>query len=104
MKKFILSKEEHINYIIDHFDFKKVHSVMEFLDWRIIMFDDKNEPYRVPTIEELKERAKDLLDTAYSSYNDDFYSVSSGGFKATRFEEYLELRERWYFRIKKIIK
>jgi len=87
MSEFIINKKEHIQKIIDNFDFQKVYSVMKCLDW--IWFDSDD----TPTIERMKGNVFKLLKDV-SDYNgeyEDYYSVSSGGFKATRYEEHLEL-------------
>lgn len=83
MEKFIIKKEEHIQFIIDNFDFKKVSKVMHFLDWT---WFDSNKP---PTIDRLKEIAKKLLNDAY--YSENGYVISTGGFKATKLEDFLKL-------------
>ena len=60
---------------------------MKCLDW--IWFDSDD----TPTIERMKGNVFKLLKDV-SDYNgeyEDYYSVSSGGFKATRYEEHLEL-------------
>lgn len=65
-------------YISEHFDWRKVHKVMEVLNWKWYFCKDKE--VRVPTIDELKQRAEDLL---YQVFTDsDISSVATGGFEA----------------------
>jgi len=81
--EFTLKKEKHIEHIINNFNFDTVCSTMKFLDWTWYGSND------TPKIEELIDTAKDLLNQVYElSYSD---TISTGGFKATRFEDYLEL-------------
>lgn len=87
MAEFIINKKEHIQKVIDNFDFQKVYNVMYHLGWTWFDSDD------TPTIERMKENAVRLLKDI-SDYNGEYeyyYSMSSGGFKATRYDEHLEL-------------
>ena len=78
-------KDKQISYILDKFDFDKVHKVMQFLDlrWRsaIPEFDNK-----VPSVSLLKSVAKNLLNL-YWDFGEvfirDFYSGGSGEFYIT---------------------
>ena len=83
MEEFIISRDEHINFVIGNFDFAKVYNVMHHLGWT--WFGN----YDTPTIDVLKENAIILLQNVYNK--EDEYSISSGGFKATKGEEYLKL-------------
>ena len=82
MIDFTISKNEHIQFIIDNFNFDKVHKVMEFLTWSWLG------DIEAPTIEELKMCAIRLLNDVC---DDDVETCSTGGFKATRYNDYLEL-------------
>lgn len=82
MSDFTLNKNEHIKYIIDNFDFKKVHNVMKFLNWH--WFFTKG----VPSEKDLKNEAIRLLNDIYFS---DAISLSTGGLKVTKYEDSLEL-------------
>ena len=59
MTEFIINKKEHIQHIIDNFDFQKVYNVMYHLDW--IWFDSD----KTPTISRLKNEATKLLNDVY---------------------------------------
>ena len=61
--------------ILEKFDFGKVHGVMESLNW---VWGDS-----VPSEEQLKKCAGELLDNLESS-PEDIGAVSSGGFSAMR--------------------
>ena len=82
MIDFTINKEEHIQYIIENFNFEKVHTVMELLHWTWVMSNN------VPTIDELKKIAARLLNDVSKN---DYDSCSTGGFKATRYEDHLKL-------------
>lgn len=81
MKK---SAEQMIDNIMDNFDFKKVHKTMNFLGWKW----GENE---VPSVEELKETASDLLNHVVdvltedppSVHHTDRFLTSTGGFHAS---------------------
>jgi hypothetical protein len=71
--------DEMIQEILDNFDFEQMHKVMTFLNWK--WYYDA-----VPTIEELKEIAKNLLNQTVKGINNfkGFNNLfcSSGGFRA----------------------
>lgn len=84
--------DDMIQYILNNFDFEEMHKVMSFLNWK---WHDDN----VPTIDKLKERAKDLLNRAVLEINsfkdkDETY-FNCGGFRCIggrrEKEIYLEL-------------
>jgi aerobic-type carbon monoxide dehydrogenase small subunit (CoxS/CutS family) len=67
--------------ILESFDFEKVHKVMTFLDWR---WADHN---RVPTVEELKSAAYELMHESIRLFAENGrpqsgMCVSTGGFSA----------------------
>lgn len=82
MVDFTINKEKHIQYIIENFNFEKVHKVMELLNWTWLMSND------VPTIDELKKSATRLLNDICK---EDFDTSSTGGFKVTKYDDHLEL-------------
>jgi hypothetical protein len=82
MTYFTINKKEHIQYIIDSFNFEKVRKTMELLHWTWLGSD------KSPTIDELKMTARMLL---YNVCDDNCDSSSTGGFKATRYDDHLEL-------------
>lgn len=67
------TEREKIEDIIRDFDFKKVHDVMDFLDWKWAMSKEG-----VPTIEELQAEARRLLVEAVTERT----CVATGGFRA----------------------
>ena len=73
-----------VKYLIDHFDFDKVHRTMIALDWKWQHIEDQTDPTsRVPTIERMKESARYLLLKA-GSHKDSYWAT--GGFHAQRFK------------------
>jgi hypothetical protein len=82
MKHFTLPKEEHIKYIINNFNFQQVHNVMKFLDWTWAGSS------KIPSICELKKEATRLLNEVYDS-NEKW--IATGGFKASKYYDFLEL-------------
>ena len=84
MASFTFTKDEHIKYIIDNFDFKKVKKVMEFMNLTWV-----GEP-KSPSISKMKKEASRLLSEVYDS-EPDCSSIATGGFKASRYEDSLEL-------------
>jgi hypothetical protein len=81
-----LTVEDMIDEIIEEFDFGKVESVMYHLNWRWA-----GEYNRTPNIDELRERAQELLESAAQSRLGNFIDThhevgiinATGGFKAT---------------------
>ena len=67
---------DEIDYILDTFNFDRVHVAMLALDWK---WSKQNiQPSAVPTIERLKLTARHLLSVAYKEE----ISIASGGFLA----------------------
>lgn len=64
---------DEIDYILDTFNFERVHVAMTALDWKW------REPHAIPTIVRLKQCAKHLLDTAYKEK----ITICTGGLQAT---------------------
>lgn len=73
-----------INNIIENFNFEKVHRVMKFLDWKIIIDGDKID---IPSVSQLiKEARIRLIDAAELAVdNNEVMSSRSGPFKATAY-------------------
>jgi len=73
--------QEIIDEIIENFNFNNVHDVMKYTNWTWY------EKVIVPPIEELKNKASDLLQEAYNGYfergNGENYCVATGGFEAS---------------------
>lgn len=74
---------EAIEDILESFDFEKVHKVMKFIDWQWAILANGKYIFRVPTVLELKERAKELLMDSTENKR----SISSGGFEVILKEE-----------------
>ena len=82
MKNFTLSKEEHINYILNHFDFNKVRKIMKYLKWTWVGSNNS------PSISELRDQAEDLLNQVYDTNS---RWIATGGFKASKYHDFMEL-------------
>lgn len=74
-----MKTKKKIKKILKNFDFEKVHNVMEHLNWGWKDTDGK-----VPSIDQLKELAEKLLNEV--SEKDEFYYISTGGFRAFKYE------------------
>ena len=74
-----MKTKKKIKKILKHFDFDQVHGVMEHLNWGWKDTDGK-----VPSIDQLKELAEKLLYEV--SEKDEFYNISTGGFRAFKYE------------------
>ena len=83
MSELTLSKDEHVEFIIKNFNFKKVKKVMDFLKWEWTSVG-------VPSIPQLKKEATNLLYLVCDLDGEGYY-VSCGGFKATRYSDSIEL-------------
>jgi hypothetical protein len=73
--------EQDIKYIIDNFDWEKVHRVMKFLNWRWGTATDG----MVPSIGRLVLEGKRLLEELMAS-DKDVKSIETGGFVARRWD------------------
>ncbi len=71
-----MTKEDKIDYILDNFDFDKVHRVMKALKWT---YKNTEQGYSVPNIHRLLKKAKGLLESISTAGS--FHS--SGGFEAS---------------------
>lgn len=80
--------KEQIKIILTDFDFKKIHSVMTFLNMK---WDYKNEDSKVPSITDLKSLSEYCLNQVANS-DDKSAIFSAGGFEAEKIENTLELR------------
>lgn len=72
--------QHQIRYVINQFDFQKVHTAMTALDWT--WWDTKPD---VPSISRMQETTKGLLEEAFKLNSPCDTYVSSGGFKAEVF-------------------
>lgn len=82
MSDFTFPKEKQINYIIQGFDFEKVHNVMKFLNWT---WWHIGQP---PSVDDLKKEATKLLEELYDS---EYTYIKTGGFKVTKYEDHISL-------------
>lgn len=64
---------DEIDYILETFNFDRVHVAMTALDWWW------TDPKAVPTVARLKKRAQILLETAYKEH----ITIATGGLQAT---------------------
>lgn len=86
MVDFTIDKDEHIDFILNNFDFDKVHKIMTFLDWEWIDF--KQLKSSVPTIGEMKAAVTEMMyDICESNYD----NVEVGGFRVNKYDDHLEL-------------
>jgi len=85
MQNFWLHKQNGIQEILDNFDFDKVQSVMQHLNWRWSL---GNNVIQVPTVDELKDMAKQLLEDADANS----HNIGSGGFEAEKIGDELTLK------------
>ena len=65
--------EKILDSIMDNFDFKKVHEVMEFLNWKWAKIDGDG----IPTVDDLRDEAARLLWDLVNSNNE---VIATGGF------------------------
>lgn len=68
--------QDGIDYIMDNFDFGKVHKVMEFLDWNWAGYDEISEG-------DIRRYARKLIKDCLSTMirrNDSEFSIECGGF------------------------
>jgi hypothetical protein len=83
-----MDMKEKIEQIMENFDFEKVHKVMVALDWSSVRGDR-----RIPSVEVLKEEARELLFRAERLICEGGGTVTSfaGGFEAKYCSGYLSL-------------
>lgn len=72
--------ENQIEFILENFDFAKVVMVMRTLDWSWAMAGGKS---AVPSVEDLKDKSRKLLEKVVSEKADHVHSIETGGLKAT---------------------
>jgi len=79
-------KQEHIDEVMDEFDFGKVAKAMKSLNWVWATVD-----FTVPEEGTLRQQARKLLGLAYDGaieFNVSPYTTGTGGFEATYSKEY----------------
>jgi len=85
--------QNEIDYVMDHFDFEKVHKVMTLLDWKWAGYDDEL------TIGDIRRFArgqiKDCLKCLFK-YNEKEFTIECGGFVTNIYDSgdkiYISLR------------
>jgi len=78
--------EKEIEAIMQGFDFKRVHTVMVALDWRWCKTVSSTlDEESVPTIEEIKEEARDFLTSISKSRG--VTSVHRGGLRVSKLSD-----------------
>ena len=73
-------KNKIIQDILEGFDFEKVHSIMEYINWGQIFDNGKT---HIPSVDELKKTARKVLGLALKHDGDDFWWAGTGGLYAT---------------------
>jgi hypothetical protein len=71
--------------ILKDFDFKKVHEVMNHLNWVWC----NNEEYKVPSVKDLKRTAKELIKQIKKA---DVDEISTGGFEVRKDKDSITLQ------------
>ena len=81
-----------VKEIMDNFDFDKVLNIMKKMDWKWMLFRNDDFACDIPTVDEIKETSNRILNELYEkSKNEEIYSISIGGLKATKYEYYVSL-------------
>ena len=82
--------EDLIDPVLKYFDFERVHACMTHVKW---WWYDGEGPDRVPTIEQLRAKGRELLLWVCKTKGDDSKAVTStGGLVARRFEDGISLQ------------
>lgn len=84
-----MTKQEHIDNIMDNFDFNKVAKVMKYLKWEWAYSETG-----IPEEPELRSSCRKYLSMAYDAglERKREYTIATGGFVYTYDPEYDELR------------
>jgi len=77
---------EHIDIIMDTFDFGSVHHLMVVTKW--VWLNHENNKMEIPNISQLHQTARELLEELYNEKlkGKDTYSGGTGGFYVYLFE------------------
>ncbi len=84
MAKLIRQKDTVINSILKDIDFNKIHSVMEFLNWKWAIYGE----LRVPTANEIRRTLSEHLDEFFDKK---LKRLSCGGFTIQRVQQDVEV-------------
>ena len=79
--------ENKFEEILDEFDFRKVHKMMEKLEWKWSFLEGK---YEVPKISEMKKTCRRLFFDSFENftkYNMSESNASTGGFCVTVYKD-----------------
>lgn len=78
--------QDHIDEIMDNFDFARVHNAMVALKW------EWSSTGGVPELSQVKKMARKLLrETMENKDLDNGSYISTGGFKVSKYEKHYEL-------------
>ena len=80
--------QERIQYVLDHFNFDKVHRTMTALQWKWV--NSTLDKHEVPSLGLIKVKARYLLDCSYNGLiksDTDYFTTGTGGLEATCFKE-----------------
>jgi hypothetical protein len=76
--------ESKFDWVLDGFDFEKVHNVMTFLGWKWFTLDG----VKVPSINQMKESCRELFEEVASGETD---NMASGGFSVRKYGDNIVL-------------
>lgn len=81
------SMQDHIDYIMDNFDFERVEKVMEFLEWKWSPSNESPSGYEIKRyarqlLKQVYERAQKMCIARKEENHVETY-IKCGGFKAT---------------------
>lgn len=76
--------ESKFEWVLDGFDFEKVHRIMTFLDWKWFTLDG----VKVPSINQMKEFCRELFEEVASGEKD---NMASGGFSVRKYGDNIVL-------------
>lgn len=77
--------QDHIDEVMDEFDFEEVQQVMEFLDWKWVSAEEG-----VPRVGELRKQVRSLMEQCHQQAlkNMADWNVGTGGFTVRYFYEH----------------
>lgn len=61
MQELTTAQRKAIDYVLDEFDFEKVHRIMKLLDWKWWEGDAAYKLFSIPTIPRLRKTAREAL-------------------------------------------
>lgn len=76
--------QEKVDYIMDSFDFHKVHKVMQTLNWTWVSGPDSDFKMEVPDEFEIRRSVRKLFNELFTYFTDaDRGNVATGGFECS---------------------